>query len=171
MEEPEAAAREAEVTPPSPAQEGAGNVVRLPVENHADAVAHDVAPEARAQENPVTAIASGGRAAPAAVGTERVPQRSAASEAAWVESVVAGAVAEAEMAGAEPGAGEAAEEGTVPGGSSQEGGAHHAGPAQHESASADAADLLEIAAVQAAVDAIVDAAVRGASTDPDDEVE
>jgi hypothetical protein len=75
------------------------------------------------------------------------------------------------MAVEEPGAGEAAEEGTVPGGSSQEGRPHHAGPAQHESASADAADLLEIAAVQAAVDAIVDAAVRGASTDPDDEVE
>ena len=158
MEEPEAAMGEAEAAPPASAQEGGGNVVRLPVENHADAVAHDVAPEARAQENPVTAIASGGRAGPKAVGTERVPQRSAASEAARAESVVAGAVAAAEVAAAV-----VAAEGSTQGGRTEQSGA-----ADHKNVSPDVEDLLEVAAVQAAVDAIVDAAVRGASTDPDD---
>ena len=161
MEEPEAAVGEAEAAPPASAQEGGGNVVRLPVENHADAVAHDVAPEARAQENPVTAIASGGRAGTKAVGTERVPQRSAASEAARAENVVAGAVAAAEVAAAEV----AAE------GSSQGGRTEQSGTADHKNVSPDVEDLLEVAAVQAAVDAIVDAALRGVSTDPDNEFE
>jgi hypothetical protein len=166
MEEPEAAVDEAEVAPPASVQEGGGNVVRLPVENHADAVAEDVAPEARAQKNPVTAIASGGRAGPTAVGTERVPQRSAASEAARAESVVAGAVAAAEVAAEED-----ALEAMAPEGSSQGDRPAQSGLGEHGNASPDAADLLEIAAVQAAVDAIVDAAVRGASRDPDDEFE
>jgi hypothetical protein len=166
MEEPEASVAEAEAAPPASAQEGGGNVVRLPVENHAGAVAEDAAPEARAQENPVKAIASGGRAGPTAVGTERVPQRSAASEAARAESVVAGAVAAAEMAAEED-----APEAMAPEGSSQAGRPEQSGPAEHGKPSPDAADLLEIAAVQAAVDAIVDAAVRGASTDPDDAFE
>jgi hypothetical protein len=166
MEEPEAAVDEAEVAPPASVQEGGGNVVRLPVENHADAVADDVAPEARAQKNPVTAIASGGRAGPTAVGTERVPQRSAASEAARAESVVAGAVAAAEVAAEED-----ALEAMAPEGSSQGDRPAQSGLGEHGNASPDAADLLEIAAVQAAVDAIVDAAVRGASRAPDDEFE
>jgi hypothetical protein len=174
MEEPETAAGEAEVAPTASAQasaqEGGGNVVRLPVENHAGVVAEDVAPEARAQENPVTAIASGARAGPTAVGTERVPQRSAASEAARAESVVTGALAEAEVAAEEVGAAEAVPEGRAPEGSSQKRRREH-GPAEHRDPSPDAADLLEVAAVQAAVDAIVDAALRGASTDPDDEFE
>ncbi len=175
MEEPEAAAGEAEVAPAAPAQasaqEGGGNVVRLPVENHAGAVADDAAPEARAQENPVTAIASGGRVGPKTVGTERVPQRSAAAEAARAESVVTGALAEAEVAAEELDTGEAVLEGRAPEGSSQKGRPEHPGPAEHKDSSPDAADLLEIAEVQASVDAIVDAAVRGASTDPDDEFE
>ena len=166
MEEPEAAVVEAEATPPASVQEGAGNVVRLPVENHADAVAEDVAPKARAQENPVTTIASGGRAGPKAVGTERVPRRSAASEAARAESVVAGAVAAAEVA-----AEEAAPEGMVQEGSSHGGRPEQSGRVEQKNVSPEVADLLEIAAVQAAVDAIVDAAVRGASVDPDDEFE
>ncbi|HWD72277.1 MAG TPA: hypothetical protein VG779_07085 [Actinomycetota bacterium] len=166
MEEPEAEVGETEVAPSASAREGSGNVVRLPVENHAEAVAADVAPEARAQENPVTAIASGGRAGPKGVGSERVPQRSAASEAARAESVVAGAVAAAEVA-----AEEADPEVMASEGSSQGGRPDQSGPAEHRNPSPDAADLLEIAAVQAAVDAIVDAAVRGASTDPDDEFE
>jgi hypothetical protein len=183
MEEPEAAAGEAEVAPAASAQasdqasdqataqEGGGNVVRLPVENHAGAVADDVAPEARAQENPVTAIASGGRAGPKAVGTERVPQRSAAAEAARAESVVTGAVAKAEVAADELDTREAVLERRAPRSSSQRARLEHPGPAEHKDPSPDAADLLEIAEVQAAVDAIVDAAVRGASTDPDDEFE
>src|SRR5207248_377765 len=71
MEETETVVGEAEAAPPAPAQEGAGNVVRLPVENHAESVAEDVAPEPRTQENPVTAIASGSRSGPKAVGSER----------------------------------------------------------------------------------------------------
>jgi len=114
----------------------------------------------------VTAITSGGRAGPKAVGGERVPQRSAAAEAARAESVVTGALAEAEVAAEELGTGEA-----VPEGPSQRGRSEHPGAAEHKDPSLDAADLLEVAAVQAAVDAIVDAAVRGASTDPDDEFE
>lgn len=114
----------------------------------------------------MTAIASGGRAGPKGVGSERVPQRSAASEAARAESVVAGAVAAAEVA-----AEEADPEVMASEGSSQGGRPDQSGPAEHRKPSPDAADLLEIAAVQAAVDAIVDAAVRGASTDPDDEFE
>ena len=161
MEEPEAAMGEAEAAPPASAQEGGGNVVRLPVENHAGAVAQDVAPETRAQENPVTAIASGGRAGPKAVGTERVPQRSAASEAARAESVVAGAVAAEEVASEE----------AAPEGSSAAVGPEGSGTAGQEHLSPDMEDLLEMAAVQAAVDAIVDAAVRGASTGLDDEFE
>jgi hypothetical protein len=167
MEEPDAVVGEtdaAQAAPPASAREGGGNVVRLPVENQPDAVANDVAPEVRAQENPVTAIASG-RTGPKAVGTERVPQRSAASEAARAESVVAGAVAAAEAAE------EDAAEAMVPEGSSQGGRPEQSGPAEHGNPSPDAADLLEVAAVQAAVDAIVDAAVRGASADPDDEFE
>ncbi|TMK50786.1 MAG: hypothetical protein E6G66_07100 [Actinobacteria bacterium] len=164
MEEPDAAVVEAEAAPPASAQEGPGNVVRLPVENHAGAVAQDVAPETRAQENPVTAIASGGRAGPKAVGTERVPQRSAASEAARAESVVAGAVAAAEVAAEEVAA-------AAPEGSFQGGGLEEPGRAELKNVSPEVADLLEIAAVQAAVEAIVDAAVRGASVDPDDEFE
>jgi hypothetical protein len=166
MEEPETAAGEPEVATPASAQEGGGNVVRLPVENHAGVVPEAVAPEARAQENPVTAIASGARAGPKPVGTERVPQRSAASEAARAESVVTGALAEAEVAAEEVGAAEAAPEGSF-----HKGRPEPYGPAQHKKAPADTADLLEVAAVQAAVDAIVDAALRGASTDPDDEFE
>ena len=107
----------------------------------------------------MTAIASGGRAGPKAVGTERVPQRSAASEAARAESVVAGAVAAAEVAAV------AAE------GSSQGGRPEQSGAADHKNVSPDVEDLLEVAAVQAAVDAIVDAALRGVSTDPDNEFE
>src|SRR5207244_1639055 len=56
------------------------------------------APEARVQEKPVTAIASGGRAGPKAVGSERATPRGAASEAARAESVVSGAVAAEEVA-------------------------------------------------------------------------
>ena len=119
----------------------------------------------------MTAIASGGRAAPKAVGTERGPQRSAAAEAARAESVVAGALAEAEVAADELGTGEAFHKRRVPEGSSPKGRPEHRGPAEHKDPPPDAADLLEVAAVQAAVDAIVDAAVRGASTDPDDEFE
>ena len=163
MEEPEAAAGETEVAPAASAQasaqEGGGNVVRLPVENHAGAVAEDVAPEARSQENPVTAIASGGRAGPKAVGTERVPPRSAAQEAARAESVVAGAVAAAEVAAEE----------SAPEGAPQEVGQEKSGMAKQENVSPDLKDLLEMAAVQAAVDAIVDAAVRGASTGRDND--
>ena len=160
MEETETVVGEAEAAPPAPAQAGAGNVVRLPVENHAESVAEDVAPEPRAQENPVTAIASGSRSGPKAVGSERATPRGAAKEAARAESVVAGAVAAEEAASEE-----------APEGSSEAVGSEGSGTAGQESLSPDMEDLLEMAAVQAAVDAIVDAAVRGASTGLDDEFE
>ena len=123
-------------------------------------VAEDVAPEARAQENPVTAIASGSRSGPKAVGSERATPRGAAKEAARAESVVAGAVAAEEAASEE-----------APEGSSEAVGSEGSGTAGQEHLSPDMEDLLEMAAVQAAVDAIVDAAVRGASTGLDDEFE
>jgi hypothetical protein len=62
-------------------------------------------------------------------------------------------------------------EGVPPEGvAAQEAGAEESGPAESESVSPDLKDLLDIAAVQAAVDAIVDAAVRG-STGPNDELD
>lgn len=161
MEETDTVLGEAEVLPPAPAQEGTGNVVRLPVENHAEAVAEDVAPEARAQENPVTVIASGGRAGPKAVGSERVAHRGAASEAARPESMAAGSAAAERVV----------QEEAAPEGSSGAVGPEESAAAGQENISPDIKDLLEMAAVQAAVDAIVDAAVRGSSTGLDDEFE
>jgi hypothetical protein len=49
----------------------------------------------------------------------------------------------------------------------QEVGPEEAGPAGSENVSPDLKDLLDIAAVQAAVDAIVDAAVRGSTDELD----
>ena len=152
----EAEVREAEVAPPAPAQEGAGNVVRLPVENHSEAVAEDIAPEARVQENPVTAIASGGSTGPESVGSERVAPRGAASGAARPESVAAERAAPEEVA---------------PESLSQESGPEGSRTTKQGNISPDLEDLLEMAAVQAAVDAIVDAAVRGAATGSEDDLE
>jgi hypothetical protein len=143
MEETDPAAGEAKGQSPSPDQEEVGNVLRLPVETSSEDTAHEGPPEPKPQGHHFTVVSSFGSAAreiaaPEIVAQEGLPSQDAAPESAAPESVAA-----------------------------QEVGPEESGPAESENVSPELKDLLDIAAVQAAVDAIVDAAVRGSSDEFD----
>jgi hypothetical protein len=138
MEETDPATGEAKGQSPSPDQEEVGNVLRLPVEASSEDTARERQPEPKPQGHHFTVVSSFGSAAREIAAPEIVAQEGLPSENAGPESVAA-----------------------------QEVGPEESGPAESENVSPDLKDLLDIAAVQAAVDAIVDAAVRGSNDDFD----
>jgi hypothetical protein len=139
MEETDPAAGEAKGRSPAPDQEEVGNVLRLPVETSSEDAAHTRPPEPKPQGHHFTVVSSFGSTAPEMVAPEGFPSENVPPESvAAPESVVA-----------------------------QEAGPEESGPAEPENVSPDLKELLDIAAVQAAVDAIVDAAVRGSSDELD----
>jgi hypothetical protein len=139
MEETDPAKGEAKGQSPAPDQEEVGNVLRLPVETSSKDAAHTRPPEPKPQGHHFTVVSSFGSTAPEMVAPEGLPSENVPPEnVAAPESVAA-----------------------------QEVGPEESGPAEPENVSPDLKELLDIAAVQAAVDAIVDAAVRGSSDEMD----
>jgi hypothetical protein len=113
------------------------------VETSSEDTAHDGPPKPKPQGHHFTVVSSFGSAAPEIVAPEGLPSEGLPSEGLPSENAAPERVA------------------------AQEIGAEESGPAESENVSPDLKDLLDIAAVQAAVDAIVDAAVWGSSDELD----